>query len=145
MMDIDKINAFMESEEGKKSIDRYIEKIQKGREHRNRWTEKMKSWLGDDIDSGVERLLAWYESDRYRDREYKMGYQPREELLWVLFNYAVIYGEELQEDSELYETYGNSFTGGIFKIGSYIIQNMIGQGSIIAIDKIDEKLNKTKI
>ena len=139
MLDLDKFKAFMESEEGKESIDRYIEKIQKGREHRNRWMEKMKSWLGDDVDSGVERLLAWYGSDKYRDREYKMGYQPREELLWVLFNYSVIYGEEIQEDSELYETYGKTFTGGIFKIGSYIIQNMNGQGSIIAIDKISDR------
>ena len=136
MIDIDKFKEFMESEEGEESINRYVEKLQKGREHRNRWAEKMKSWLGDDIDSGVERLLTWYESDKYRDREYKMGYQPREELLWVLYNYAVFYGEELEEDSELYETYSNSFTGGMFKIGSYVIQTMHGQGSIILIDKI---------
>jgi len=138
-MDIDKMRAFMESEEGKESIDRYAEKLQRGRDHRNRWIEKMKSWLGDDIDSGVERLLAWYGSDKYRDREYKMGYQPREELLWVLFNYSVFYGEEIQEDSDLYETYGNFFTWGMFKIGSYVIQVMNGQGSVIAIDKIDQK------
>jgi hypothetical protein len=119
--------------------DRYAEKFQRGRDHRNRWIEKMKSWLGDDIDSGVERLLAWYGSDKYRDREYKMGYQPREELLWVLFNYSVFYGEEIQEDSDLYETYGNFFTWGMFKIGSYVIQVMIGQGSVISIDKIDKQ------
>jgi hypothetical protein len=138
-MDIEKINAFFDSPEGKESIDRYVEKLQKSREHRDRWANKMKSWLGDDIDSGVERLLAWYKSDKYRDREYRMGYQPREDLLWVLFNYSVIYGEEIQEDSEIYEDYGNSFTGGMFKIGSYAIQVMHGQGSVIAIDKIDEQ------
>ncbi len=80
-MGIDKIRAFMESEEGKESIDRYVEKLQKEKENRNRWIEKIKSWLGDDIDSGVERLLAWYRSDKYLNREYKMSYQPREELL----------------------------------------------------------------
>ena len=141
-MDIDKMRAFMESEEGKESIDRYVEKLQKEREHRNRWMEKMKSYLGDDIDSGVERLLDWYKSDKYRNREYKMGRQPTEELLWVLFNYSVIYGEEIQENSEIYETYGNSFTGGMFKIGSYVIQVMHGQGSVIAIDKIGEKFKE---
>lgn len=136
MLDIDRFKEFMESKEGEESINKYVEKIQKGREHRNRWVEKMKSRIENNIDSAVEKLLYWYESDKYRDREYKMGYQPRESLLWVLFNYAVMYGEEIQEDSELYETYGNCFTGGMFKIGSYVIQTMHGQGSIISIDKI---------
>jgi hypothetical protein len=139
MIDIDKFKEFMESEEGKESIDTYAEKLQKGRKHRSRWIEKMKSWIENDIDSGVERLLLWYESNKYRNREYMMGYEPREELLWVLFDYAMFYGEELQENSDLYETYGNCFTGGIFKIGSYVIQEMHGQGSVIRIDKIDEQ------
>lgn len=142
MLDLDKIkNEFMNSF-SKESIDIYAEKLRKGREHRDRWIERMKSRIETDIDSSVEKLLNWYKSDKYRDREYKMGYQPREELLWVLFNYSVIYGEEIQEDSEIYETYGNSFTGGMFKIGSYIIQIMHGQGSIIAIDKLDNQLKK---
>lgn len=142
MLDIDKIKESFIDSFSKESIDRYVEKLQKEREHRNRWMEKMKSWLGDDIDSGVEKLLTWYKSDKYRDREYEMGYQPREDLLWVLFNYSVIYGEEIQEDSEIYEAYGNSFTGGMFKIGSYAIQVMHGQGSVIAIDKIDEQFKE---
>jgi hypothetical protein len=79
-------------------------------------------------------MLKWYNSDTYRDREYSKGYQPREELLWVLFGVAETQGEECTDEEV--DLYANTFTRSIYKLGSYAIQIMDGQGSIIAIDKI---------
>jgi len=63
-----------------------------------------------------------------------MGLQPREELLWVLFGVAETHGEECTDEEV--DLYANTFTRSIYKLESYVIQIMDGQGSIIAIDKI---------
>ena len=89
--------------------------------------------IKDDIDGSIEHLDNWYESDKYRDREYKMGFEPREKLFWVLLGVAEKYGSEVGDE---YEIYANPFTGEMYKLGSYIIQVMHGQGSVIVIDKI---------
>jgi hypothetical protein len=118
------------------SIKKFFEESERKVLKEKEWIERMKLRIEGDIDSSIERLLAWYESDKYRDREYARGYEPRETLLWLLFKYATEYGETCLDDSELYETYGNMFTGGMYRIGSYVIQVMHGQGSVIRIDKI---------
>jgi hypothetical protein len=87
-----------------------------------------------DIDGSIGHMLKWYNSDTYRDREYSKGYQPREELLWVLFGVAETHGEECTDEEV--DLYANTFTRSIYKLGSYAIQIMDGQGSIIAIDEI---------
>jgi hypothetical protein len=116
--------------------EKFFKDLVKKKLKRKEWIERMKLRIEGDIDSSIERLLEWYESDKYRNREYARGYQPRETLLWLLLDYAVIYGEMCLDDSEIYETYGNAFTGGMYRIGSYVIQVMHGQGSVIRIDKI---------
>ena len=87
-----------------------------------------------DLDGSIDHMLKWYNSDTYRDREYNKGYQPREELLWVLLGVAETHGEECTDDEV--DLYANTFTRSIYKLGSYAIQIMDGQGSIIAIDRI---------
>jgi len=133
-MDIEKINAFFDSPEGQKSLEKFAEKLKREQEHKDRWTNRMWERIQSDIDGSIDRILEWYNSDSYRDREYGKGYQPREELLWVLFRIAEIHGEECTDEEV--DLYANTFTRSIYKLGSYAIQIMDGQGSIIAIDKI---------
>jgi len=133
-MDIEKINAFFDSPEGQKSLEKFAEKLKLEQEHKDRWTNRMWERIQSDIDGSIDRILEWYNSDSYRDREYGKGYQPREELLWVLFRIAEIHGEECTDEEV--DLYANTFTRSIYKLGSYAIQIMDGQGSIIAIDKI---------
>lgn len=125
---------FFDSEEGKKSMDEWLEKLQREELHLQRWVDRVWDRIKDDIDGSIERLLNWYESDRYRDREYKMCYEPREALLWVLLDCARKYGKECDDES-----YANVFTGKMYVIGSFVIQVMHGQGSVIRIDKIKSK------
>ena len=128
------LSEYLDSEEGQKDMEKYVEKLAKDLAHKDRWVERMWERIKEDIDGSIEHLLKWYESDKYRDREYEMGFQPREELLWVLFGVAVTHGEECTDEEV--DLYANTFTRSIYKLGSYAIQIMDGQGSIIAIDKI---------
>lgn len=125
---------YLDSEEGLKDMEKYAEKLAKDLAHTDRWIERMWESIKEDIDGSIEHLLIWYESKKYRDREYGMGYQPREELLWILFGVAETHGEECTDEEV--DLYANTFTRVIYKLGSYAIQIMDGQGSIIAIDKI---------
>lgn len=124
----------LNSEEGKRSIKEYFDKIELIEQHDARWADRMYERIKDNIDESIEHLLKWYDSDRYRNREYKMGYEPRERLLWVLLDVAEKYGRRATEDE--WDIYGNTFTGMIYIFGSYAIQVMIGQGSVIRIDKM---------
>lgn len=128
------LSEYLDSEEGRKDMEKYVEKLAKDLAHKDRWVERMWVRIKGDIDGSIEHLLKWYESDKYRDREYGMGLQPREELLWVLFGVAETHGEECTDEEV--DLYANTFTRSIYKLGSHVIQIMDGQGSIIAIDKI---------
>jgi hypothetical protein len=132
MIDFEKLKAWLDSEEGEFYMDQYTEKCRREEEHKDRWIDRMWNRIKDDIDGSIEHLNKWYYSDRYRDREYKMKYEPREELLWVLLGVAEKYGSEVGDE---YEIYANPFTGEMYKLGSYYIQVMHGQGSVIVIDK----------
>ena len=128
------LSDYLDSEEGKLHMKEYFEKIELREQHCARWADRMYERIKDNIDESIEHMLRWYESDRYRDREYEMCYEPRERLLWVLFDVAEKYGRPATEDE--WETYGNMFTGALHIFGSYAIQVMVGQGSVIRIDKI---------
>jgi hypothetical protein len=133
MMTIEEMEAFFESPEGKESLEKFAEKIRREQEHRDRWVDRMWDRIKDDIDGSIERLDNWYSSDKYRDREYRRGYEARERLFWVLLGVAEMYG--IACDEKEYEIYANQFTGEMYKLGSYYIQVMYGQGSVIRIDK----------
>ena len=128
------LSEYLESEEGQKDMEKYVEKLAKDLAHTDRWIERMWERIQGDIDGSIDHILKWYESDKYRDREYGMGFQPREELLWVLFGVAETHGEECTDEEV--DLYANTFTRVIYKLGSYVIHIMDGQGSVIAIDKI---------
>lgn len=133
-MKLKDLSEYLDSEEGRKSMEKYVEKLAKNLAHSDRWVERMWRRIKGDIDGSIEHMLRWYESDKYRDREHEMGFQPREKLLWVLFGVAETHGEECTDEEV--DLYANMFTRTIYKLGSYAIQIMDGQGSVIAINKI---------
>jgi hypothetical protein len=129
---LENLKAFLETDEGKESIERWGEKLRRADEHKNRWAEKFKQRCESDIDGSIEKLLAKYDSKEYRDKEYGKGREPMEDLLWVALEYAEKYCDECTD-----EKYLNMFTGSAYYIGSYVIQVMNGQGSVIRIDKME--------
>lgn len=41
----------------------------------------------------IKKIYDKYESKTYKDKEYSLGYEPREDLYDIIFKYAVIYGK----------------------------------------------------
>ena len=98
---VEKLREFLDSEEGKKSIEEFGNKIRREEELKDRWIEKFKKLAEPDIDSALSRLIKKYDSDEYVRREYSLGYEPREKLLWVAFNYAEKYCKECTDEKYL--------------------------------------------
>ncbi len=128
-----KLREFLDSDEGKKSIEEFRNKLERIEERKNRWTEKFKELAEPNIDAALSKIIEKYDSDEYVKREYSLGYEPRETLLWIAFSYAEKYCKECTD-----EKYLNVFTGNAYYIGSYVIQVMHGQGSVIKIEKIEK-------
>lgn len=129
---LEKLKTYLESEEGKKSISNWAKKYAQDQDHNNRWVEKFKNRCENDLDGTIERLMDKYYSNEYVNREHKIGFEPRERLLWLTYDYASKYCKPCEE-----EKYFNMFTSDAYYVGSYVIQLMIGQGSALRIDKIE--------
>jgi hypothetical protein len=86
----------------------------------------------------IEKIITKYDSDKYILKEYKLGYQPREELYWVLLSIAKQYGTKIEINEENTEKYSrlNMFTSVAYIFEGYLIQKMDGQGSVVRIYKI---------
>ncbi len=126
------LDDYLKSDKGKAHLKAFVERMNIKNEVDNRWVEKIKTHYGDNIDLLTEKLMNKYYSDEYVNREYKRGCEPREPLLWILLLYAEKYGEKCRD-----EKYWNVFTATAYYLGSYVIQLMNGQGSVVKIDKIE--------
>lgn len=121
----------MDSPEGKKSMNDYVQKLIEEDRRRDRNVERFKARCENDLDGTLEKLMDKYYSDEYVRREHKIGYEPREKLLWLAYSYATKYCKPCED-----EKYHNMFTADAYYIGTYVIQLMVGQGSALRIDKI---------
>lgn len=131
MIDLKKIDEWFDSEEGKKSIAEFAEKIE--REERIKTTQLERFHKSGKFLELTEKAIKKYNTDKYRDSWYKRGIEPPESLFWFLFEYAEKYGRECEEKE--WKQYGNMFTSSLFFIGGYYFNRMDGQGSVIKVVK----------
>lgn len=127
---LDKLKAHLASPEGKESTRLYFAKIDAQKLRLDNRIESFHAIYHNRIDEVMERLIEKYDSDKYRDKERRLGYEAREDLYWFMLAYAEKYGKECGDTQ-----YWNTFTGYAYYLGSYVIQVMNGQGSVIRIDK----------
>lgn len=125
-----KLLDYLKSPEGDKKISEWVVKYARGLDHRDRWVEKFKTHCEADLAGSMRKLIDKYYSEEYRNREYKLNREPREPLLWLAYEYAAKYCKPYRG-----KKYLNMFTADAYHIGPYIIQLMIGQGSVLRIDK----------
>lgn len=131
---IEAIRKFMESDEGKAHMEEYFSKIRAEQDRLDARIIRFHDKYQNDIDGVMKRLIKKYSTKKYRNKEHKLGYEPREYLLWFMLEYARVYATECNE-----EKYWNQFTGGAWYLGSFVLQIMFGQGSCLRIDKIEKK------
>lgn len=128
--DKEKIDAWFESEEGKKSIDNWILKCEKEEVQSKRNFDRVCRIINNmGLEVFIEKCTTWYDSDRYVLREYKCGYQPRETLLYYLVQYFEKFGLRTSNNTNMFMEYTH-------EIGDYYIGIMYGQGTAIKIGKI---------
>lgn len=139
-MDLEKMKAWFKSEEGQASLKKYANKLEIQDKLKQRRINYIHKRWSDNIDFVIQKAIDKYESDEYVRKEYKLGYEPRRPIYYLLYEYAEQFGEECHD-----EKYINDFTGGIYYLGSYVIQIMHGQGSVIRIDECKERMRDNQI
>jgi hypothetical protein len=132
---IEKLKEYLDSPEGKESTRKFI--AAQNFEHnifKPKWIGKIKEKIDEHgADAVIEYLINKYRNDKYRDREWKCRREPEEKLLYYLFYYAQEHCAEATDDKH----YG-MFVSEAYIIGSYVIQLLLGQGSFVALHKLEE-------
>jgi len=78
----------------------------------------------------TEKALTKYHSSKYRDKHFKRGSEPPEELLWFLLKYASVFGTEAPEEAF------SDFTTEAYIIEGYQFERIDGQGSFVIVTKL---------
>ncbi len=130
-MDLQKFKDWLDSDEGKKDIDEFIENQNKIEEISNKQLERFNR-LGNFVEF-TEKVIKKYDTNEYRNRWYNRGIEPPEDLFWFLFHYVEKYGREC--DEEEWKQHGNVFSSALFYCNGYYFNRMDGQGSVIKISK----------
>ena len=133
MIDLKKIDEWFESEEGKNSIAKFAENLEREEKIKTNQLERLNK-SGKFIEL-TEKAIEKYSTDKYRDSWYNRGIEPPESLFWFLFEYAEKYGCECEEQE--WEQYGNMFTSSLFFVNGYYFNRMNGQGSVIKVMKAE--------
>lgn len=127
---VDQLKAFFDSDEGKEYIRKEQEEILFKSELKKRYIDKVHSMSIKDRDILFQKIKTKYDSDAYRDREYKLGYEPREMLYSYILEYAQKYGIPYQQTDMVfpYESYA---------IDGWSITIIFGQGCAYIFERRD--------
>ncbi len=127
----ERLKTYMASPKFNDDISDWVLEKEQKKIHNDRWIEKVKTKCEGNFDFYIEKVITKYDSKEYIQKEHKFGYEPRETLLWLLWDYCEKYGKKCED-----EKYFNTFTSEAYYVGSYVIQLMLGQGSALKIEKI---------
>lgn len=129
---LNRLTRYLDSDEGKESINQYFDDILKKNEIRMSQLERLHLNFSDEqkFSEFVDKVVAKYESKEYR---YKWQGDAPSGLYYFLYDYAVNYGREANEDE--YSEYAHEFTDNIFFIHGYYFMHYSGQGSFVDVFK----------
>lgn len=120
-----KIIEFLESEEGKRAMDEFFNKLEAKADLRAIRFKKFEDYLEThSFDSFMDRMKS-DNNDDYRDKCYKKGYEP---YPTNLFAFLISYISENCEDAGL-EFGGGDFLSEEYIFNGYLFQTFQGQGA----------------
>lgn len=105
------------------------DKIKFSNEVDDRYIQKLHTMTSKERYVLIKKIYDKYESKTYKDKEYTLGYEPREDLYDIIFKYGAIYGKPDMEN-----------INGYFPEERYIIDGKIaisqiyGQGTITHVE-----------
>lgn len=131
---LEKLKAFLDSEEGKESVKRFKEKIELEKLNREKWVNHFIKRISKLNDSELEILLTRFFSWEHNieERYYNNGIQTSSNLIDVLFDVFKTLGEE-------FDSYEDFYGGGYIYRG-YVFKLFIGQGSFFRVLKGKETI-----
>jgi hypothetical protein len=138
-MNAEEFANYLKTPEARIANEKYFTNLKIKQYIYNHRIERFHEKYGEKLDLVIEKLLEKYNSDSYRKKEFKQGYEPRETLLWFVYDYAQNYCQPCLD-----KTYFNSFTVEAFYVGSYVFSLMLGQGSALIVEK-QKNINVTNI
>ena len=98
---------------------------------KDKWIEKIHSLTVEQRADVIRKCIKKYDSDEYKDKEYKKGRFPENTLFYMLDNYADKYGEPLYIENDI-------CVSKYLIDGKFIIECVYGQGSVINVTEIEE-------
>lgn len=132
----DQLSAFrahLKSEKGQALMKEYFGKLANEKKIQESQLKRFDAKFKDNFEFIVEKVLAKYDSKKYRESWYKRSIEPPETLISFLFEYAGKYGRKCKKKE--YKKYGNMFTGELRFCKGYYFNLMHGQGSVIHVIK----------
>ena len=91
---------------------------------KDKWIEKIHSLTVEQRADVIRKCIKKYDSDKYKDKEYKKGRFPENTLFYMLDDYAEKYGEPLYIENDI-------CVSKYLIDGKFIIECVYGQGSVI--------------
>lgn len=136
----DYLKNFLETDEGRASINNFFNKIEQEHNILSSQLDRFHNYCGFDtyssyFDTFVNKVIEKYNSSAYKDRWYSRRIEPPQELFWFLFRYAEKYGRSCDEKE--WDEHGGVFVTDMFFVHGYYFSRLDGQGSIIRISRIE--------
>lgn len=128
---VEKLRAFLETEEGKESIKKFAEKLSFETELKMRNIDRIKKMFNDQesFDNLVNKILEKH-NDNWKDHCYKKGVMPYPwSLLYALFDLAEMQGKEIDPIDGLTENFPSS----LFTYNDWQFAITNGQGSVCSV------------
>jgi len=135
-MDIEKLQAYLESPEGIAHTEEYFGKLAEREIIKEGRFEKFDKWLeSNDFDKLLYRLILQHDAE-YREKCYHNGYEPyMNNLLSFVFDYCCVRGKKLKNIPKELKC---SFPQAVYEYRGYYFEIIWGQGSIVAIYNKDD-------
>ena len=131
---LNNLKKWLESDAGKKDLDEWAAKMEFNNSLNQKYYDKLNAMSKKERKDLCVKIHNKYMSKKYLDKEYKISYEPRCELYYFLFEYALNYGEPYDNGKEEY------FPTESYIIDDDIILEMIyGQGSFCTMYFKDNK------
>lgn len=125
------LKKYLESDECKQRLEEERQRELFFNKLKDKWIKKIHSLTVEQRADVIRKCIKKYNSDEYKDKEYKKGRFPENTLFYMLDDYAEKYGEPLYIENDV-------CISKYLIDGKFIIECVYGQGSVINVTEIEE-------
>ena len=128
---VEALEKYLESDEFKQRLEEENKRELFLNSWKDKWIEKIHSLTVEQRADVIRKCIKKYDSEEYKDKEYKKGRFPENTLFDMLDDYAEKYGEPLYIENDV-------CVSKYLIDGKFIIECFDGQGSVINVKEIEE-------